>query len=99
MLAAVPRSLSSQLLLSQLPSSYQLPTSCPFHPSLDLLVHEDGAKVRVAGTMWKCLRCNRVFRTQNYVDQHIQNRHMQHAPQVGTGQASESDGASDECIS
>lgn len=75
----------TQLFLAELPSSYTLPATCPFLPSLDLLsVFEEGSKQRRGGRggLWSCLSCGKRFQTENHIDTHIQNFHMQAATEA-----------------
>lgn len=76
------------MFLSQLPPTYTLPSSCPFHPSLDLLSKLDenpgGAlKGRLGGGMFRCGTCGKRFQTERFVDEHIQRRHLQEQQEQG----------------
>jgi len=61
------------------------PMRCPFDPSRDLYGHHEKQKHRKRGAanQWTCGICNKVFRSEHYLDLHLERKHMSDAPRNG----------------
>lgn len=57
-------------------ADHQLTEQCPFHPLRDLYGMQDAARHKHRGIQWKCGFCDKVFRTDAFLDQHMDNNHQ-----------------------
>lgn len=64
--------------------SYQLPEKCPFHPSKNLLQSFQNQKKELRRTKWKCNVCNKTFKNENFLDEHLQNVHYEELYPTGS---------------
>lgn len=53
----------------------ELPTSCRLHPNHDMYRDQEDHKHKVRTGYWKCGYCSKLFRTEEYLDKHMGNRH------------------------
>ena len=57
-------------------SAADLPWSCQLNPALDVYREQELNKKEVSRGDWKCLFCGKHFRSEDYLDKHMHNRHM-----------------------
>ena len=57
---------------------------CPLNPALDMYREQERHKVRVHARHWKSLYSDKVFRSEHYVDVHMDNRHADKIPEGAT---------------
>jgi len=60
--------------------SAQLPDGCPLAPHLDVLLDHEQHKRRKSRGQHQCTYCNKIFRTEDYLDQHMQRKHLHLVP-------------------
>jgi len=62
------------------------PLGCPFDPELDLYGQHEKQKSRKrgSGSLWTCGICGKVFRSEHYLDLHLERKHMNQTPRDGT---------------
>lgn len=61
-------------------NAFALPPKCPFDRSKDMYLEHERHKEVVRRTQWKSLYSDKVFRSEYYVDKHLDNRHMDKIP-------------------
>ena len=54
---------------------YHLPQSCPFAKEMDMYLDNELHKKEARFGNWRCLYCNKVFKSESYLERHIENRH------------------------
>ena len=54
---------------------FQLPRGCPFSKDVDMYLDNELHKKEARFNNWRCLYCNKVFKTEHYVEQHFETRH------------------------
>lgn len=61
------------------------PTGCPLDPTADLWSKHEKQKQRKrgSGTQWTCGFCGKVFKSEHYLDLHMERRHMNETPRGG----------------
>jgi len=63
------------------------PADCPFDPGLDLYGYHEKQKQRKRpgsqGTSWTCGICGKTFKSEHYLDLHLENKHMNETPSNG----------------
>ncbi|KAJ1463047.1 hypothetical protein M885DRAFT_504569 [Pelagophyceae sp. CCMP2097] len=65
----------------------KLPRSCDLHPDRDVFLAHERAKKAVRANLWKCQTCGKQFRTEAFLDAHLEHRHADLiAPANATGQ-------------
>mmetsp|Transcript_11142 Transcript_11142/g.35439 ORF Transcript_11142/g.35439 Transcript_11142/m.35439 type:complete len:270 (-) Transcript_11142:56-865(-) len=62
--------------------SLEFSDDCPFHPGHDAFRDHEEHKTEVRGSLWKCEYCRKAFRTEGYLDRHMERRHMDRVPTV-----------------
>jgi hypothetical protein len=55
---------------------YALPPDCPFHPENDCYLEQEAHKKELRKNVWECKHCGKQFRTEFYIDRHMDNKHM-----------------------
>lgn len=66
--------------------SYKFPLGCPLEPELDRYGLLEKSKHRVRHNYWRCRVCNKSFKTEEFIDNHLLSRHPEVLPsnrQVG----------------
>ncbi|CAK9214698.1 unnamed protein product [Sphagnum troendelagicum] len=73
----IVREILSEYLLPFLePEQYNLSsTSCRLHPDNDIFREQEEKIERLHPMQWQCGYCKKVFRSQNFLDTHFDNRH------------------------
>lgn len=61
-------------------NKFTLPPNCPFDRAKDMYLEHERHKEVVRRTQWKSLYSDKVFRSEYYVDKHMDNRHMDKIP-------------------
>ncbi|KAA6425473.1 MAG: hypothetical protein FRX49_04371 [Trebouxia sp. A1-2] len=56
-------------------ADHQLTEQCPFHPLRDTYGMQDAARHKHRGIQWKCGFCGKIFRTEAFLDQHMDKNH------------------------
>lgn len=61
------------------------PKGCPFDPNRDLYNNHEKQKQRKRGGSkhWTCGICNKVFKSEHYLDLHLERKHMNETPRGG----------------
>eukprot|EP00929_Paragymnodinium_shiwhaense_P046505 TRINITY_DN23678_c0_g1_i1.p1 TRINITY_DN23678_c0_g1~~TRINITY_DN23678_c0_g1_i1.p1 ORF type:complete len:286 (+),score=55.16 TRINITY_DN23678_c0_g1_i1:104-961(+) len=63
------------------------PPRCPFDPAIDLYGNHEKQKQRKrpgsSGTTWTCGLCGKLFKSEHYLDLHLEHRHMNETPSGG----------------
>ena len=59
---------------------FALPPNCPFDRAKDMYLEHERHKEVVRRTQWKSTYSDKVFRSEYYVDKHMDNRHMDKIP-------------------
>mmetsp|Transcript_66768 Transcript_66768/g.157240 ORF Transcript_66768/g.157240 Transcript_66768/m.157240 type:complete len:286 (-) Transcript_66768:66-923(-) len=61
------------------------PANCPWDPSRDIFGGQEKHKnrKRTATGMWTCGYCQKVFKSEHYLDLHMERKHMSEAPANG----------------
>lgn len=61
------------------------PDGCPLAPSVDLWGKQEKQKQRKrgSGTLWTCGFCGKVFKSEHYLDLHMEHKHMNETPTKG----------------
>ncbi|CAE8647121.1 unnamed protein product, partial [Polarella glacialis] len=61
------------------------PQGCPLDPARDLYGHQEKQKQKKRGstTNWTCNICQKVFKSEHYLDLHMERKHMNEAPATG----------------
>lgn len=54
---------------------YHLPQSCPFAKEMDMYLDNELHKKEARFGNWRCLYCNKVFKSESYLERHIESRH------------------------
>ena len=54
-----------------------LPLSCPIHPRNDIYKDQESNKTMVTRGEWKCQYCKKRFKSEVYLDKHMDNRHAE----------------------
>eukprot|EP00249_Psilotum_nudum_P009752 c22131_g1_i2 orf=937-1539(-) len=50
-------------------------TVCRLHSDNDMFRKQEMDKEHLAANQWQCIYCNKVFRSEKFLDQHFDNRH------------------------
>ena len=53
----------------------QLSRRCPFHAASDMLLAHEAHKRKERASRWHCEYCGKVFRTEHYLDRHLNAHH------------------------
>lgn len=61
-------------------NAYDLPSTCPFDRSKDMYLEHERHKEVVRRTQFRSLYSDKVFKSEYYVDKHMDNRHMDKIP-------------------
>lgn len=61
------------------------PRGCPLDPARDLWARHEKQKTRKrgSGTLWTCGLCGKVFKSEHYLDLHMERKHMNETPRGG----------------
>jgi len=59
---------------------FTLPLNCPFDRAQDMYLEHERHKEQVRRTQWKSLYSDKVFRSEYYVDKHMDSRHIDKIP-------------------
>lgn len=59
---------------------FELPAACSLAPSNDVLSTHEQSKSKRRRGQWQCGICGKLFRTEEHLDQHLQNRHGDLSP-------------------
>jgi hypothetical protein len=54
---------------------YNLSTECRLNPDNDMFQEQENKKDRIRPSQWQCKYCDKTFRTEEYLDKHLDNRH------------------------
>ena len=54
---------------------YELPAGCPLHSNNDCYLEQEAHKRELRKNVWKCEHCGKQFRTEFYIDRHMDNKH------------------------
>lgn len=54
----------------------QIDPRCKLHPRSDLLRAHEANKSALSSAQWKCETCGKLFRTEGYLDLHMDRKHM-----------------------
>ncbi|XP_073299420.1 uncharacterized protein [Primulina huaijiensis] len=54
---------------------YQLSDKCRLHPSNNIFRDQEEHKIHIDISEWRCGYCKKLFRAENFLDQHFDNRH------------------------
>ncbi|XP_073056384.1 uncharacterized protein [Primulina eburnea] len=54
---------------------YQLSHKCRLHPSNNIFGDQEEHKIHIDISEWRCGYCKKLFRAENFLDQHFDNRH------------------------
>ena len=49
--------------------------SCPIHPENDIFGSQETSKLQVGRMEWKCLLCQKHFKSEYYMDKHLHLKH------------------------
>lgn len=55
---------------------YNLSDACRLHPKNDMFREQELKKEHVTAHQWQCIYCKKVFRSEKFLDQHFDNRHL-----------------------
>ena len=55
-----------------------LPSECPLNPRLDMYLAQEKKKVKKSKNEYKCGICGKIFRTEYYLDKHMDLKHGDH---------------------
>lgn len=58
----------------------QVDPKCKLHPHTDMLREHEANKSTLASTQWKCKICGKIFRSEGYLDLHMDRKHMDTVP-------------------
>lgn len=56
-------------------SPYNLPSICQLNPSNDFFEEQEKFKAQISRADWHCLYCDKHFKSELYLDLHMQNKH------------------------
>jgi hypothetical protein len=62
--------------LGQTDTALSLPSDCPWHPTRDPYFDQEKHKQAMSHREWVCEYCGKKFRTEFYIDQHMDRRHQ-----------------------
>ncbi|KAI5055557.1 hypothetical protein GOP47_0029078 [Adiantum capillus-veneris] len=54
---------------------YNLPEDCRLNPKNDMFREQELKKEHVTTHQWQCIYCKKMFRSEKFLDQHLDNRH------------------------
>ncbi|CAM6109895.1 unnamed protein product [Calypogeia fissa] len=54
---------------------YNLSTKCRLHPENNMFQEQESQKDTIRPTQWQCNHCKKMFRTEEFLDKHFDNRH------------------------
>lgn len=57
---------------------------CPLHPNHDRLRLHESHKQMTTQNQWKCALCGKMFRSEHYIDLHLERKHHHTLPQNAT---------------
>lgn len=55
---------------------YNLSAGCKLHPNNDMFREQELKKEHITAHQWQCTHCKKMFRTEKFLDQHFDNRHL-----------------------
>lgn len=55
---------------------YSLSQGCKLHPDNDMFRQQELKKDHITANQWQCTHCKKMFRTEKFLDQHFDKRHM-----------------------
>lgn len=77
--------LQKEMYLPSRAYNYELPATCPISPITDqYAIHEDHKK-RVRYRQHQCLFCQKTFRSEYWLDLHMERKHSAEVPENATG--------------
>ncbi|KAK3272027.1 hypothetical protein CYMTET_19651 [Cymbomonas tetramitiformis] len=53
----------------------EMSSQCPLKPEKDIYKLQESYKKEIRRSQWKCTKCDKVFRSEAYLDKHFENRH------------------------
>lgn len=56
-------------------TKYDIPKACRLHPDNDMFREQELKKEHISTNQWQCSYCKKMFRSEKYLDQHLDNRH------------------------
>ena len=56
-------------------AKYNIPEACRLHPNNDIFREQELKKEHISTSQWQCSYCKKMFRSEKYLDQHLDNRH------------------------
>jgi len=59
--------------------------SCPLHPDHDHLLRHERAKQPATQWQWRCGECGKIFKSEHYLDLHLERRHNDTLPAASDG--------------
>ncbi|KAL3920887.1 MAG: hypothetical protein SGPRY_005092, partial [Prymnesium sp.] len=62
----------------------EMSPSCPLHEWSDRLLEQEKKKLAYSMTNWKCEICGKSFRSEHYIDLHLDRKHMHMLPANAT---------------
>jgi len=60
----------------------EIATACPFHTDHDHLLQHEQVKQPITQWQWRCGLCGKVFKSEQYIDAHLERRHKATLPAV-----------------
>eukprot|EP00295_Goniomonas_pacifica_P037138 CAMPEP_0175968046 /NCGR_PEP_ID=MMETSP0108-20121206/39664_1 /TAXON_ID=195067 ORGANISM="Goniomonas pacifica, Strain CCMP1869" /NCGR_SAMPLE_ID=MMETSP0108 /ASSEMBLY_ACC=CAM_ASM_000204 /LENGTH=265 /DNA_ID=CAMNT_0017296625 /DNA_START=10 /DNA_END=807 /DNA_ORIENTATION=- len=67
--------LNEEILPILIEKDYSFPGACPLNPNLDAYKKHEANKKEIRHSQWKCLFCSKIFKTEDFLDIHFDNRH------------------------
>ena len=74
---AVRRTVHKDVLAMAQERDYELPKKCPFRPQNDRFNLHEQHKTRIRASLWECGICKKQFKSEEYLDQHFERKHIQ----------------------
>lgn len=72
----VNRYLSKEIFPHLTTHAEKLPLSCQLNPTLNIYRDHENHKVEVSRGDWRCVYCNKHFKSEFYMDRHMENKHF-----------------------
>ncbi|KAJ1619010.1 hypothetical protein T492DRAFT_1089063, partial [Pavlovales sp. CCMP2436] len=69
-----------RLIAKALSYGVQIDRRCKLHPDNDLLRPHEANKSMASSSQWRCKTCGKVFRTEAYIDMHMDRKHADTLP-------------------
>uniref|UniRef100_A0A7S2NMS3 C2H2-type domain-containing protein n=1 Tax=Cyanoptyche gloeocystis TaxID=77922 RepID=A0A7S2NMS3_9EUKA len=63
---------------------YELPSDCPFARDNDILRLQELSKKEMWRDQWRCTVCSKVFKSEHFLDKHLENKHSSHISKNAT---------------